>query len=56
MSVLIYEWVVSVKKIHKKLSWNVWKRNMRDLWRSDVVIILKDDIIKLTQRQKSAES
>jgi len=40
MSILIYERVVSVEKIYTKLNWDVRKRNIRNLWRSGVVILL----------------
>ncbi len=40
----------------RKACKDAWNRILSDLWRSDAVILLRQGIIKLTQRQKSAES
>jgi hypothetical protein len=55
-SQLTYQWAVRVGKTHRKAYTDARKRILGDLWRSDAVTCVKQGIIKLTQRQKSAES
>ena len=47
---------VSMVKILENRVSDVWNSNISNLWRSDVVTVCICSIIKLTQRQKSAES